>query len=163
VHPLDPVSLDDLKNWFGVPNESAKRLLSETRAIAAGGSLWAGATQVTPRALPMKRHFEFESLDLEQQLAVRYTANNLLHGYVDPEGASVPPLSGVIEYMIAKSIGYGVKIFVAPDLIVCPDDVVEFENLPALFFKNILIYDTGQIVTKSKTKIHAFQIKHAHL
>jgi len=157
VHPLEPRSLDDLKNWFGVPNETAKQLESETRSITAGGKLWAGAARITPRALPT-RHFEFESLDQEQRLAVRLTANNLLYGYVDPESASRRPLSGVIDYMIAASINYGVKIFVAPDLIVCPDDVVEFENVPALFFKNVLIYGTGQIVIKSKTKLHAVQI-----
>ena len=26
MHPLDPISLDDLKNWFGIPNDAAEAL-----------------------------------------------------------------------------------------------------------------------------------------
>jgi hypothetical protein len=122
LHPLDPVSLDDLKNWFGVPNETAKSMLSKTHTLTAEEKLCAGVSHEAPRALPMMHYYEFESLDHEQQLAVQQTANNLLYGYVDPERALQPPLSGVINYMIAAS--ESLKIFVAPDLIVCPDNVV---------------------------------------
>jgi hypothetical protein len=52
------------------------------------------------------------------------------------------------------------KIFVAPDLIVCPDDEIIFKNIPAMLFNNILVYGNGQITTGSHTKIHAHQIQH---
>jgi hypothetical protein len=160
LHPLDPISLDDLKNWFGVPNETAGYLLSKTPTVSSKSRLSFNFSESLPRALPMMHHYEFESLDQEQRLAVQQTANSLLYGYVDPKQASQPAVSGVVNYMISAARKLKVAVFVTPDLIVCPDDVVEFENVPLLFFNNILVYGNGQIVTKSKTKIHSFQIRH---
>jgi hypothetical protein len=157
MKPVDPENLYDLKNWFGVPNETAQRMLSQTRSSSVDAK-WCHAPDEPPRALPMMRDYEFGSLDPEQQVAVRETANNLLYGYADPEKIQQPPWSGVINYMLKES--EGLKIFVAPDLIVCPDNVIKFKNIPALFFNNILIYGNGRIITESKTKVHAFQIRH---
>ncbi len=108
----------------------------------------------------MKNHYEFHSLDQEQRLAVRQTATSLLYGYVDAESASQPPLSGVIRFMISAAHLAQVNLFYAPDLIVCPDTTVEFKNIPAFLFNNILIYSSGQIITRSKAKIRAVQIQH---
>jgi hypothetical protein len=160
LHPLDPISLDDLKNWFGVPNEAAKQLSSESRALAIRGNLCVNNTHDLPRALPMMNHYEFEALDSEQRLAVQQAANSLLYGYVDPDEVERPPLLGVINYMLASAQDRKLRIFVAPDLIVCPKNVVKFKNIPALFFNNILVYGGGKIVTQSKTSIHAYQIRH---
>jgi hypothetical protein len=160
IHPLDPISLDDLKNWFGTPNEIARRQLIETRTIAAGGRLVGPVTRVTDPALPMKRGFDFRKLDQVEQVAVRKLAVNLLHGYVDPEAAKAPHVASVVDYMLNRAKTTKVGIFIAPDLIVCPDDEIVFEGLPALYFNNILVYGGGQITTRSDAKFHAQQIRH---
>lgn len=160
LHPLDPISLDDLKNWFGVPNDAAKRMAHEPRVICEDGKLWAGATQVTPRALPTTKEWEFKRLNAEQRHAVLQMSRNLLYGYVTPDSQSMPVVQGVVKHMLASVKKLKPYIFVAPDLIVCPDTVVEFQNVPALYFNNILVYGNGQIKTKSTTTIHAVQIKH---
>src|SRR3972149_1845428 len=66
LHPLDPRSMDDLKNWFGVPNEVAKGMLKESRVICNECKPWSGATQITPKALPPKAGWDFSKLDNEQ-------------------------------------------------------------------------------------------------
>ena len=160
VHPLDPISLDDLKNWFGTPNEVARKQLNATSMLLEGGRLWGRLDRVSVRDLPMRRNYDFRELDPEQRIAVKQMANNLFYGYVDPEEAAKPPISGVIDYMIERTKAVNPKIFVAPDLIVCPDKSVTFQNFPALLFNNVLVYGNGQIITKSHTKIDAFQIQH---
>jgi hypothetical protein len=160
IHPLVPRTLDDLKNWFGVPNEVAKLAASGPPTSSVVAAQCCDATLAPLRALPMMQRYDFLSLDHQQQCAVRQKAQELLYGYVDPEAASRPPLAGVINYMLDAAVKYRPNIFVAPNLIVCPGDVVEFKNVPALYFNNILIYGNGRIVTKSKTKIHAYQIRH---
>lgn len=159
LHPLDPVSLDDLKNWFGVPNEVARRMNQETRFVSESGQLWSRATQITPKALPMEKSWEFRKLDNEQRQAVHVVSKNLLYGYVSPESLKVPSIAAVVGHMLATVTKQKLQIFAAPDLIVCPDDVVEFHGVPALYFNNILIYGNGKIKTNSTTSIHAVQIK----
>jgi hypothetical protein len=50
-------------------------------------------------------------------------------------------------------------LFAAPDLVICPDEVVEFQGVPTLCFNNILIFGNGKLKTHSTTTIHAVQIK----
>lgn len=159
LHPLYPQSLDDLKNWFGVPNEVAKGLLKESRIICNECKPWSGATQITPKALPQKAGWDFSKLDNKQRLAVRQMSNKLLYGYVSPESQKTASTEGVVNYMLAMAKLKAVQIFVAPDLIICPDEVVEFNNVSALYFNNILIYGNGKLKTKGNTSIHAVQIK----
>jgi len=160
IHPLDPVSLDDLKNWFGVPNEAARRQLNETRTMSANGQMWGRLTRVRVKNLPTQRNFDFTRLDSEQRLAVRQMANNLLYGYVDAEEARRPQTAAVISYMLDQSRALHPKVFVAPNLIVCPDDHIVFDHIPVLYFNNILVYGEGQITTRGHTKIDAVQIRH---
>jgi hypothetical protein len=162
LHPLDPISLFDLKNWFGVPNEVARQQLNATRTLSAGGQMWGRLSRVSVRNLPKVRSFKFESLDPEQMDSVKQMASNLLHGYVDPEEMNLPPISGVVDYMLEQTRARNPKIFVAPDLIVCPDDKIEIQNIPAMLFNNILIYGDGEIISKSYIKIHAYQIRHVN-
>lgn len=160
LHPLDPVSLDDLKNWFGVPNEVARLQMSATRTLTDGGNVGGRLTRVRIRHLPMRREYEFHALDAEQRVAVKDMATQLLYGYVDPDEVARPPIAGVVEYMLRRTKATNPRIFVAPDLIVCPDDEIVFKNIPALLFNNVLVYGNGQITTASHTKIHAHQIHH---
>jgi len=175
VHPLDPVSLDDLKNWFGVPNEVALKL-HQTRRIPFKGwnTIDRGSlinprrarkpapqpTLAVPRDLPTEKNWKFRSLDGKRKMAVQQMSRNLLHGYVSSEILDEPIIQNVVKHMLRLARMKDIKIFLAPDLIVCPDDVVEFHNLPALYFNNILIYGNGQIRIPSNTTIHAQQIKH---
>ena len=158
VHPLDVRSLEDLKDWFGVTNESALKAMSEKRSPEVPATLRRLA-RVDVRHVPEKS-FEFGRLEPEQMSSVKQLATNLLYGFVDPEAASEPRTAAVIEYMIDRTRAADPKIFVCPDLIVCPDEVVEFQGLPSLLFNNVLIYGNGQIRTKSHTKLNANQIKH---
>jgi hypothetical protein len=159
LHPLDPVSLDDLKNWFGYSNEVAKSLLKEPRLVGSEGKLWSRATQILPHDLPEKTGWHFQDLDNKQRSAVRLMSKNLLYGYVTPEMQKTPAVEGVINHMLVSAKIMNVKIFVAPDLIICPDNVVEFNGLAALYFNNILIYGNGKLITRGNTSIHAVQIK----
>ncbi len=159
MHPLDPVSLDDLKNWFGVPNEVAKSMSKETRVVCDNGKLWSGATQITPIGLPTERSWDFKKLDNVQRLAVRQMSKNLLYGYVTPESQKSASVEGVVNHMLTLAKIIKLQIFIAPDLIICPDNTVEFQGVPVLYFNNILIYGNGKLKTRNTTTIHAVQIK----
>lgn len=159
VHPLDVVSIFDLKNWFGVPNEIAKSASRTTQVVNAAGKIWSGTKHFLPNALPQKKGWEFRSLDTPQRLAVQEISNNLLYGYVSPESLKTPAIEGIVDYMLTSAKKLKVNLFAGPDLIVCPDTTVEFVNIPVLYFNNILIYGNGRIKTPSTTKIHAYQIK----
>jgi len=159
LHPLKPRSLDDIKNWFGVPNEVAKGMLKESRVICNECKPWHSVTQITPKALPQKADWDFRKLDNEQRLSVRQMSKKLLYGYVSPESQKTASIEGVVNHMLALAKLKKVQIFVAPDLIICPDEVVEFNNVSALYFNNILIYGNGRLKTKGNTSIHAVQIK----
>jgi hypothetical protein len=161
LHPIDPVSLDDLKNWFGVPNEVARKQMSETCSLSAGGRQGA-LKRVHVAHLPTTQSYNFGRLDHKEKVAVRQMANNLLSGYVDRDEVERPQTRGVINYMLERIKRTNPKVFVAPDLIVCPDDNIVFKNLPALVFNNILIYGGGRITTNGHTKIHAYQIRHVN-
>ncbi|HEX7181044.1 MAG TPA: hypothetical protein VF756_04320 [Thermoanaerobaculia bacterium] len=158
VHPLDPVSLDDLKNWVGVPNEVARKQMVRSSTAMGSGRACSMLQDVCVHHLPAARSFEFEKLEPEQRLAVRQTANNLLYGYVDEEEARRAPYAGVIEYMLERA--RAVPGFFAKDLIVCPGDKVNFSGFSVLHFNNILVYGDGQIFPGNNTKVHAFQIRH---
>lgn len=158
LHPLDPISLDDVKNWYGVPNETARFQANAVRERTGGDRHWGRMKPVDHVHLPATRRFDFGSLEPVQQAAVRQMATNLLYGYVDPDEARRLPYAAVIEYMIDRA--RGLTAFVCPDLVVCPDDVVVLKSIPVAIFNNILIYDTGEIVTKHHTAIHAFQLQH---
>lgn len=159
MHPLDPRSLDDLKNWFGVPNEVAKCLLKEFRVSCDSFKPWFGAIKIIPKSLPPKADWDFRKLGNEQRLAVRQMSKNLLYGYVPPESQETASMKGVVNYMLAMVEQMDVQIFLAPDLIICPDEVVEFNNVSALYFNNIIIYGNGKLKTNGNTSVHAVQIK----
>ncbi len=158
IHPLDPISIDDLKNWFGVPNELAKRMQTKTQIVNADGNLWSRVKKVTPKDLPQRTGWDFKSLDSYQRDAVKQVSYNLLYGYVSPESLQSPVIKGVVKHML-ESTKNRTTIFAAPDLIVCPDTTAEFHNISTLYFNNILIYGNGKIKTSGITNFHAFQIK----
>jgi hypothetical protein len=160
LHPLDPISLEDMKNWFGVPNELAKRQLQETRKVEVDSRLLSRATHTMPTGLPKRIEWDFKDLSGEQRTAVRQMSRNLLYGYVSPEVEKDPPVAGVIRHMLSTAKHRKLHIFAAPDLVICPDEVVEFQGVPTLYFNNILIYGNGKLKTRSTTAIHAVQIKH---
>jgi len=159
VHPLDPISLDDLKNWFGLPNETAQSLRKTAPAVSHDGRLWLKQIQITPRALPSKQVWKYAELDPEEQRAVMLMSKNLLYGYVDPESLETPSVKGVVDFMLDMAKKKGTYIFTAPDLVICPDETVTFNNMAALYFNNILIYGNGTLKTRGNTTIHALQIK----
>jgi hypothetical protein len=148
VHPLDPVSLDDLKNWFGTSNEVAKRQGKVVRL-----------SLMPDRTLP-RRSFELDRIDDEQRSAVLTTARELLYNYVDPADLDKPEIRAVVDYMVERARRSGVSIFIAPELIVCPDKEIVFENIASLMFTNILIYGGGTVTVRGHTSIHSQQIRH---
>jgi len=160
MHPLEPRSLFDLKNWFGVPNELARSRVSGVRSISGDQQVRDQFTRVNYPELPKKKDFEFGKLEPRQQSVVTQAAKNLLSSYVDEDELKRPEILGVVNYMLERVTKSVPQIFVAPDLIVCPDDKVIFNNIPTVMFNNILIYGSGEIVTKSPLSIDAYQIRH---
>ena len=159
VHPLEPVSLDDLKNWVGIPNAVARKAFERPSALRGGNHACSPLREVCMTDLPLKK-FRFERLEPRQQQAVQQLATNMLYGYVDEAEAKEPHVAAVISNMLERA--KGIKAFVAPDLIVCPDDHVTFQGFSTLIFNNILVYGSGQVSPGHFTKVDAVQIRHVN-
>lgn len=159
IHPLAPISLDDLKNWFGLPNEMALNLRKMAPGVSHDGRLRSNYIPIIPRALPSKKEWKYFELDTEEQRAVMQMSKNLLYGYVEPKSLETASVKGVVDFMLDLAKKRGTYIFTAPDLVICPDETVVFSNMAALYFNNILIYGNGRLKTRGNTTIHALQIK----
>lgn len=159
AHPLEPASLDDLKNWFGTPNVAAEQQLSMAPLSATAPAQSTRIAHVDKRHLPTKS-FQLQELEPEQVTAVRQLSTNLLFGYVPRDDLADRSVSVVVDHMLERAVQIEPHVFVGSDLVVCPDDKVVFDQLPALYFNNVLIYGNGEIQTKSHTKLQAQQIQH---
>ncbi len=153
IHPLDPVSIFDLKDWVGIPNEVA---LKQQRSFEQPSY---GEQRIMMHRLPGRKSFDFQKLEPDQRIAVHQMAQRMLLGYVDKEQVKRPPYAGVAEYMLERARG-NLKAFVCPDLIVCPGDTVSFNGFAVLLFNNVIAYGNGRIRLGNNTKLHAYQIRH---
>lgn len=160
IHPLDIVSFDDVKNWFGIPNHLARRKLSDLRPAADGAPAAGGLSKVNKRLLPDKRGFSFEKLDGPQRAAVRQMSLNLLYSRVSDSELRDKKISAVAEHMLQAAKVREPMVLSIPDLVVCPDDEVVFDRISLLLFNNVVIYGSGRITTIGHTKIHALNLTH---
>lgn len=156
VHPLEPRSLEDLKQWVGIPNAVAELRARSSPLHPCGGG-WGRGEDVCIHHLPRTKSFDFAKLDRPQRAAVHQVAQNLLFGLVDKEEAKRPPIVGVVEYLLERARGW--HALVIPDLVICPGQRVELSGFPAAVFNNILIYGDGELVLRGQVKVHAFQIR----
>jgi hypothetical protein len=147
IFTLKPESLDHLKEITGIPNQ-----------VLEHNSSCAVRHDVCLHHLPPRDGFSFESLKQEQRTAVRNMALNLLYGPTNKERVSRPPLSGVVEFMLHQSAR--LPIFLAPDLVVCPNHKITFSGFAALVFNNVVVYGNGSIEPGNRAKLHAYQISH---
>lgn len=143
---LRPRTLDDLKEWAGVPNRVLERA---GRPVAP--------REVRMHHLPAQEEFAFKELEPERRLAVRDTAFNLLYGYAHPERVARPPYAGVVRWMLEKA---NLPVFAARDLIVCPDETVQFQSFAVLIFNNVIVVGNGRIRVGSNVKLFATQVRH---
>lgn len=160
IHPLDPVSIDDLKNWFGIPNHLARRRLGDLPPVEKGEPVAKGELRAVEKRLLPAKAFVFERLDDRQRAAVSQFSRNLLYTRIDDEDLKDPKVRATIESMIAIAQMRRPQVFVVPDLIVCPNDKVVFNKISVLLFNNVVIYGAGQIRTIGHTKFDAFHLEH---
>ena len=147
VHTITPRSIQELKELVGVPNRVMEKNVS-----------YALRREVSLYQLPSQDEMSFESLEAERRTAVFDMAHNLVYGYADEERMSKPPLSGIVKFVLERS--QELPLFVAQDLIVCPDETIEFNNFAALYFNNVVVYGSGRIKLGNNTKLHAVQVTH---
>lgn len=161
INYLTPRTLDDLKEWVGVPNSVAQ--YSDPVSFIRDGYEAAARTidgeKVGLHHLPTARSFTFDRLHGSQRTAVRHVAQRLLYGVTEPDAVGRPPLAAVVKYMLGAA--QRLPAFMAPDLLVCPDHTVSFPNFAVLYFNNVVVVGSGQIVLGRQAKLHALQITHA--
>lgn len=155
VHRVTPKSLDHLKQLSGVPNDVYVAMRKRNLGCGEGPRL----RPVDMRYLPADKAIHFDRLSAEQRIAVRDLSFNLLMGYADPGATRKQPYAAVVEYMLKRVVE--VPTFVGKDLLVCPDETVEFSGFAAVYFDNVIAVGNGKIVLGDSTKLHAYQIKHA--
>lgn len=145
---VNPGTIDELKELAGVPNRAfatAPKQVPvqygiESREIAALPSPIS-----IPRLAPQAKQTFWQA------------SHNILRGPTDPKMLASPGYKQVAAAML--KLARNIPVFLAPDLIVCDKDVVTFSGFGALYFNNVLVYGSGQIVLGRNTTLHAYQIK----
>lgn len=156
LHRITPKDLDHLKGLAGVPNE-VYRASRERESAGCGNGFrqW----PVEMMHLPAEGTIQYNRLSPAQRVAVRDLSLNLLLGPVDAKRAAEAPYKAVIDSMISRVAN--LPTFVGKDLLVCPDETVEFDGFAAVYFDNVVVMGNGRILLGGSTKLHAYQIKHA--
>lgn len=147
IRTVTPKDIDDLKELAGVPNRVFEKEKPYNRLRC-----------VQMHHLPARKTVRLRELDLNERIAVRDMAHNLLYGYVDKRKMSKVPYKAVIEFMLERA--QLLNVFVADTLIVCPNEIVEFRNFAAVYITNVIVYGSGTIRLGNNTKLHSYQIKH---
>jgi hypothetical protein len=149
IHEVTPKSLEQLKELVGVPNRVLEKQLHKPT-----GPL----RRVPMQHLPGGEKFEFAKLKPQQKRAVHDAAFNILYGHVDMEAAQRPPYRAITAYMLQRAAK--IPTLVLKDLLVCPDQTVQFQAFGALYFNNVVVVGNGRIFLGDNTKLHAYQVTH---
>jgi hypothetical protein len=159
IYEIDPYvryvnvrSLDHLKALAGVPNE-----VHEYARKYYGECVCATKREVAWQHLPPPG-FRFDRLDSAERTAVHDLSFNLLHGHADEAMVSKPPYKSIADYLLQRA--KVLPTFVGNDLLVCPDQTVQFSGFAAVYFNNVVVVGNGRIFLGAHTKLHAYQIKH---
>ena len=155
LHYVTPKSLDHLKELAGVPNEVYANLMKQPGHCCTVG---VRLRSVRMHDLSIGETIYFSHLPAEQRVAVNDLAFNLLMGYADSDVTQKNPYKAVVGYMISRVVA--IPTFVGKDLLVCPDETVEFSGFGAVYFDNVVVVGNGRIRLGNHTKLHAYQIKH---
>ena len=156
LHRITPKDLDHLKALAGVPNEVHRAIRErESTGCGPGFRQW----PVEMMHLPSEGAIHYNRLSWEQRVAVHDLSLNLLLGPVDAKRALEAPYKAVIDSMLGQVVD--LPTFVGKDLLVCPDETVEFTGFGAVHFDNVVVLGNGRILLGGGTKLHAYQIKHA--
>lgn len=155
LHQVSPKSLNHLKQLAGVPNEVHVHSQKQSGGCCSHG-LRLRAVQM--HHLPTEETIHFNRLSAEQRAAVQDLSFNLLMGYADSTVAEKPPYKAIVDYVIGRVVA--LPVFVGKDLLVCPDQTVEFSGFAAVYFDNVVVVGNGRILLGNHTKLHAYQIKH---
>lgn len=147
---IKPRSLDHLKDLAGVPNAAVLR----SRKIDPCGC------QPRPtrlHLLPPAKRFAFSKLGAEQRQAVQDMAENLVYGYADPDALELTPVAGVRDFVLRRA--GELPVLALKDLIVCDGEKVVFNGFSTLWFNNVIIEGSGEIVLGHQTKLHAYHVE----
>lgn len=154
IHRLTPKSLDHLKHLVGIPNEVYAGLQKRSGGCGDGVRL----RTAEMHHLGSDKTITFNRLTTEQRVAVRDLSFNLLMGFAEVELTRKAPYASVVDYMLGRVIN--LPTFVGKDLLVCPDETVEFSGFAAIYFDNVVVVGNGKIILGDSAKLHAYQIKH---
>lgn len=150
VHHLRARTLDDLKEWIGVPNRAFGRASSLRESDPLRG--------VRVADLPVAEEIDYERLAGREKAAVSALCHGLLHGEVDAKLIEHPPFKAVAEHMVRCSTA--LPAFVGNTLYVCDGDTVRFSGFAFLTFDHVIVEGTGRLFLGPGTKLHAYQIAH---
>ena len=149
---VTPASLEELKELVGVPTRAFAR---RVQPAGAPTRLLHAVTPKMVASLPEK--ITVSKLQLEQRTSFFQVAENLLHGPTDEKTLDQPGYRQAVAAMLRASAR--IPVFVAPDLVVCDGDAVDFTGYAAMYFNNVIVQGSGRIILGHNTKLHAFQIK----
>lgn len=143
---VSPKDLEHLKLLAGVPSAAADHPLYK-----------APLKEVAHYNLPSAERMNAKMSHAEEQ-SLYDMAHNILFSSHPPELLSKSPLSPVVDFMLKKADG--MTVFAAQDLIVLDGQTVTFDKTATLYFNNVIVHGTGQIVISAQVKLVAETIQY---
>ena len=156
THYVQPGSLEHAKDLFGVPNKVHQITRKEGMFCECNNRWKAQMNDI--RTLDTSKGVVFNELEGNQRTALHHASLSLLYGYVDESSVARQPYKQVADYLLGRLDK--LPVFVGNDLIVCPDETVEFKGYAAVYFNNVVVIGNGQVNLGNYTKLHAYQIRH---
>jgi hypothetical protein len=147
IRTITPRNIFELKELVGIPN----RVFEKNKPRI-------GLRKVQKHHLPVEKVRAFKELQADERIAVRDAAHNLLYGYVDNKTISKPPFTSVVEFMLERA--RFLASFITDSLIVCPNEIVHFNNFAVVYITNVVVYGSGTIRLGNNCKLHSYHIKH---
>jgi len=145
---VTPRDLGELKELMGSPFHAFEQRPAGDLALPV----------LEPRALAkLPEKITISRLKLEDKTTFFEASHALLHGPVDSRVLGRPGYKQTVAAMLqaAKNL----PVLVAPDLVVCDGDAVDFSGYAALYFNNVIVEGSGRIILGNNTKLHAYQVK----
>jgi len=144
---VSPKSLDELKELVGVPARAYTPQAPQREFMTP--------TMEALHALPAK--LTVSRLQDEQRTTFFQSAHLLLHGPTSPAMLERPGYQKIAAAMLQAA--RQLPVLLAPNLVVCDGEQVDFSGYAALYFNNVVVQGGGGIILGNNTKLHAYQIK----
>lgn len=154
---LKPKSIDDVREWVGIPQRSFSRRVTPEFGTIASLRPTVKIESATRRELySVPRSAKLEVLDTPQRHAFMNAAQNLVFGKVSVTDAATPLFTAAKAHILARTFPF----FFAPNIYVYANSTLVIDpSIASVLALRIRIWQGGKIVTPSYVSFHCYSVE----